>query len=47
MGVKKGEQEMLNLLNAWISARAADKWLSATQKYWFTSLKWRDRVKPR
>lgn len=44
MGVKKGEQELLNFLNAWIAARTADKWLSATQKYWFGSLKWRDQV---
>jgi len=42
MGVKKGEQELLNFLNAWITARAADKWLSATHKYWFNSLKWRE-----
>lgn len=44
MGVKKGEQEMLNFLNAWITTRAADKWLPATQKYWFNTLKWRDQV---
>jgi polar amino acid transport system substrate-binding protein len=44
MGVKKGEQELLNFLNSWITARAADKWLSATQKYWFNSLKWREAV---
>ncbi len=44
MGVKKGEQELLNFLNAWITARTADKWLSATQKYWFNSLKWREVV---
>ena len=44
MGVKKGEQELLNFLNAWITARAADKWLSATQKYWFNTLKWRDTL---
>ena len=43
MGVKKGEQELLNFLNAWITARAADKWLSATHKYWFKSLEWRKR----
>lgn len=46
MGVKKGDQELLNFLNAWITARAADKWLAATQKHWFSSLKWRDRVAP-
>ena len=44
MGVKKGAQELLNFLNAWITARAADKWLSATQKYWFQSLRWRDSM---
>lgn len=45
MGVKRGEQELLNFLNAWITARAADKWLSATHKYWFQSLKWREDAK--
>ena len=44
MGVKKGEQGLLNFLNAWITARAADKWLSAIHKYWFKSLKWREAV---
>ena len=39
-GIKKGEQEWLNFLNAWVTARQADKWLSATHKYWFGSLKW-------
>jgi polar amino acid transport system substrate-binding protein len=40
-GVKKGDQEWLNFLNAWVTARQADLWLSATHKYWFDSLKWR------
>jgi polar amino acid transport system substrate-binding protein len=40
-GVKKGEQEWLNFLNAWVTARQADMWLSATHKYWFESLNWR------
>ena len=44
MGVKKGQQELLNFLNAWINAHTADKWLSATQKYWFKSLKWREAM---
>ena len=44
MGVRRGEQELLNFLNAWVTARAADKWLSATHKHWFQSLKWRDMV---
>jgi len=45
MGVKKGEQELLNFLNAWVTARTADKWLSATHKHWFTSLEWREQVR--
>lgn len=44
MGVKRGEQQLLNFLDAWVSARTADKWLSATHRYWFKSLEWRERV---
>lgn len=40
MGVKKGEQEWLNFLNAWITSKQADKWLSVTYKYWFEGLEW-------
>ena len=39
-GIKKGEQDWLNFLNAWVTARQADKWLSVTHKYWFQTLKW-------
>ena len=41
MAVKKGDQALLNYLNAWITARSADAWLSSKHKYWFDSLKWR------
>jgi polar amino acid transport system substrate-binding protein len=44
-GIKKGEQEWLNYLNAWVTARQGDKWLSATHKYWFKSLKWREETR--
>jgi polar amino acid transport system substrate-binding protein len=44
IGVRKGEQELLNFLNAWIASRTADGWLPATSKYWFKSLKWREVV---
>jgi polar amino acid transport system substrate-binding protein len=40
-GIKKGEQEWLNFLDSWVTARQADRWLSATHNYWFKSLKWR------
>ncbi len=43
-GINKGEQEWLNFLNAWITARTADKWLPATHKHWFGSLGWRKEM---
>jgi len=43
-GINKGEQEWLNFLNAWITARTADKWLSVTHKHWFGSLGWRKEI---
>ena len=44
-GVSKGEQDFLNFLNAWITARKADAWLSSAHDYWFKSLKWREEMK--
>jgi len=44
-GIRKGEQEWLNFLNAWVTARQADMWLSATHKHWFDSLEWRKESK--
>ena len=41
MAVNKGEQEFLNYLNAWITAREAEDWLPAKHKYWFDSLVWK------
>ena len=40
MAVRKGEQEMLNFLNAWIEARTADKWIDTTRNYWFETMDW-------
>lgn len=42
MAVNKGEQELLNYLNAWITARDAEGWLSAKHKFWFDSLDWKN-----
>ncbi|HIG44530.1 MAG TPA: transporter substrate-binding domain-containing protein [Gammaproteobacteria bacterium] len=44
MAVKKGEQQWLNFLNSWITARQADNWLTVNQKYWFDSLRWQTEV---
>jgi len=43
MAVQKDEQELLNFLNSWITARTADKWISASHNYWFDSLDWRNK----
>ena len=45
MAVRKGEQELLNFLDAWVTARKADRWLDATREYWFESLDWMKEVK--
>ena len=40
MAVKKGEQELLHFLNAWVTARQTDEWLPTTRDYWFDSMAW-------
>ena len=40
LAVRKGEQQMLNFLDAWVTARQSDKWLPTTRDYWFTTLDW-------
>ena len=45
LAVQKGEQELLNFLNAWVTAHNADRWLNATREYWFESLDWTQDVK--
>ncbi|MBL4710888.1 MAG: transporter substrate-binding domain-containing protein [Gammaproteobacteria bacterium] len=42
--IKKNNQEMLNFLNAWITAHQADEWISSSHKYWFNNLDWRSRI---
>ncbi|MGI9233994.1 MAG: transporter substrate-binding domain-containing protein [Woeseiaceae bacterium] len=45
IAVQKGEQELLNFLNAWVTAHKADRWLDATREYWFESSDWVEDVK--
>ena len=40
LAVKKGEQALLNFLNAWVVARQADKWLATSHDYWFETIDW-------
>ena len=40
IAVRKGEQSLLNFLNAWVTARQTDKWLPTTRDYWFDTMDW-------
>jgi polar amino acid transport system substrate-binding protein len=40
LAVKKGEQELVNFLNAWVVARRTDKWLGTAHDYWFETMDW-------
>lgn len=42
--IKKGEQELLNFLNAWVTAKQADLWIATTRDYWFETLRWTEDV---
>ena len=44
LAVQKGEQELLNFLNARVTARQADRWLDTTRDYWFSTLEWLEDV---
>lgn len=43
LAINKGDQEFLNYLNSWITARDADRWISSRHKYWFESLDWKNK----
>ena len=40
LAVKKGEQQLLNFLDAWVTARQTDSWLATSRDYWFGTLDW-------
>ena len=44
LAIRKGEQELLNFLNAWVTARQADRWIATTRDYWFGTLEWAEDV---
>jgi polar amino acid transport system substrate-binding protein len=43
--VRKGEQGLLNFLNAWIAHWKADGWLDERRRYWFDTLDWTARFR--
>lgn len=45
--IRKGDADMLNLLNGWIEARRSDGFLARTSRYWLTTLDWTQRLRPR
>ncbi len=45
LAVAKREQELLNFLNAWVTARTTDKWILTSREYWFGTLDWMADVK--
>lgn len=42
--VRRGEHDLLNVLNAWVEARTRDGWLASAHSYWFGGLEWFDDV---
>lgn len=44
IAVRKGEQELLNFLDAWVTARTTDQWLQTTRDYWFGTLDWANKA---
>ena len=40
LAVKRGNQTLLNFLNAWIAANTANRWLPASHDYWFSGYDW-------
>lgn len=45
LAVQRSEQELLNFLNAWVTAHTADRWVDVTREYWFESSDWIEDVK--
>lgn len=44
LAVKRGEQGLLNFLDAWVTANQTDRWLIATRRYWFETMAWTEEV---
>jgi polar amino acid transport system substrate-binding protein len=44
--VRRGEQGLINYLNAWIAYWTADGWIAERHRYWFDSFDWAARFAP-
>jgi polar amino acid transport system substrate-binding protein len=42
--VPKGDLDLLNYFNSWITVVKAEGWLAERRSYWFESLDWKDQI---
>lgn len=42
--VRKGDFDFLNFLNNWVRVKKAEGWLQQRHEYWFTTMKWEDKI---
>ena len=40
IAIRKGEQSLMNFLNAWITAKHSDAWMATIRSYWFEEMGW-------
>ena len=40
IAIRKGEQSLMNFLNAWVTAKQSDKWMPTIRSYWFEAMGW-------
>lgn len=45
MAVRRGEQSLMNFLNAWITAKQTDEWMGTIRSYWFEKMAWVSELK--
>jgi polar amino acid transport system substrate-binding protein len=43
--LKRGNQALLNYLNAWVAARLADRSLTLASEHWFSNYDWISHLK--
>ena len=40
IAIRKGEQSLMNFLNAWVTVKHSDDWMTTTRSYWFEAMGW-------
>jgi len=44
MGVRKGDNDTLNLINNWIEINRNNGWIQGKYAYWFKSKEWKSLI---